>query len=141
MFDCMDKECGKDGCGGSCGICLVLHCCVDEFFCVFIEYVCEKLVICEVIVLGDICEVVYFIVGFFYVYESSIKELIYDYFYGKNVCFGESKGYGGSVADVVYVYMVSFMGIVCFKVSSDWDFNFYVVSDCIDIDGMCIWVD
>ena len=136
--DCSQKACGKDGCGGGCGTCPALHRCEDDPECVPIEYVCDKVATCEVITAGDTCEAAHHIDALPYTHESSTKELIHDYAYGKGSCPGENNGYGGSAADAAYVYTADSDGIVRFKLSTDWDSNLYVVSDCGDINGTCL---
>ena len=147
--DCDGKQCGDDGCGGTCGACGGGLRCVDEPTCHPIPYVCVGHAECEVIPVGERCELPFEVDGevdgevdFLPFSASGTTKSFHDeYAFGSGQCPGESSGYGGSAADVVYAFTAPGDAIYTIALDPNHDSSLYVVSDCADIAGSCLGAD
>ena len=136
--ECEGKPCGPDGCGGSCGQCDDDSRCVTQAGCEPIPYVCAPTAVCEVIANGDTCALALPINEAPFEAEGTTSGLYNDYGFGTGSCPGESKGWGGSSNDTVYVYTPSETAIYTVDLDANYDASLYVTTDCADVGGGCL---
>jgi len=122
---CEGKECGTDGCGGSCGTCTGGQECTVEGTCEF-----EKP--------GDTCDlpVIVDTMPFTSSGDTGEQEPDYDISSGSCTAIPPNTGKGGS--DIVYTYAPATTGNYLITVPTVWDLVVYVVTDCEAISDSCV---
>ena len=123
---CEGKECGDDGCGGSCGECADGQVCNTNF-------VCEQV--------GDDCVNPEQITVVPYIVNGSTVTAANDYFIGGSDCPGVTTPAGGGSPDRVYSFMPTATGDFDIILNPDFDSVLYVISDCESISGNCFGAD
>ncbi len=124
---CGDLECGDDGCGGSCGACGEGASCM-EGQCIMLPDAGD----------GDTCETAQLVADLPFTTSGSNASFNNDYWYSTGKCPPETGGYGKGSKDVVYAYTPQMSGSVNVQLTSQFDSNLYVVTDCGAIDTSCV---
>jgi hypothetical protein len=131
---CDGKECGGDGCGGTCGSC---------------EGNVNGMTVCDPAnntcadpssFPGNTCEAAVFIDpgALPFKYVSTTAVLSNSYAFTAGACPGETVGMGGASPDQVFELNAVVGGIYTISVNADYDAALYAVSDCSDVDGTCL---
>lgn len=131
--DCTGKECGSDGCGGTCGSC---------------EGNVNGLTVCDPSnnqcadpssFPGNTCDAAIFVdpgaMPFNYTGTTAVMQN--SYAFSEGACPGETSGMGGASPDQVFEFTAVLEGVYTFELDADFDAAMYAVSDCADIDGSC----
>jgi hypothetical protein len=128
--DCTGRECGDDGCLGSCGTCPYGERCDDSGTCVTPPT-------------GDACPGPYIVdsTALPWSHDSSTDLAWNDYSYGDGACPGESWGAGGGSNDEAYLFVPATSDTFTFSLAADFDAALYTVTDCEDVDATCLGAD
>lgn len=129
--DCEGKECGDNGCGGSCGSCA------------FPEDVCgpEQLCIDPVLLSGNSCTTPFVVGPLPFTVEGDTSEARDESLLDEGQCSGlTAKGMGS--ADQVWRFTAEEAGDYHVEVTPDgWDAILYVLEDCADPVATCLGAD
>jgi|GEM_PF-315975 len=116
--NCTNKQCGSDGCGGTCGSCGQFESCSGGQC---------------VTTLGYSCEVPRNVGGLPYKHDGNTGSFDSQY---SNAC--EATVTGDASPNVVYQFSPSQAGPYTAWVTASWDAQLYAVTDCSDMAGSCV---
>jgi len=116
--DCADKECGTDGCGGSCGECEGTLQCDDEGHCTELP--------------GNSCLAPFPIesLPFSTPSTASTEDATHELAVPYDACPGETGVVGGGSPEEVYAFTPTESGVYTVEVDADFSAIVYVVTDC-----------
>ena len=164
VASCAGKECGDDGCGGSCGTCGEGTECQSGL--------CDCVAVCDGVECGDngcggscgsceggesciagacigggptdgdTCASAIPITSVPFTHAGTTVEAGSDYGYGAGACPGESTGWGAGSPDLVYVFTAAATGeYTASLTTSSFDSTLYAATDCGNINGSCLGGD
>lgn len=123
--DCSGKECGSDGCIGSCGGCPAGNLCGDTGQ-------------CQSGPLGDHCLNAIPVTALPFTDSNDTTLFSSDFGYSAGACPGVEYGWGAASADVVYRFVAPEADTYTFSVTAGFDTTLYAFTDCTDVDGSCL---
>ena len=125
---CNGKECGDDGCGGSCGSCAgSTPVCTDSGLCEAPPApTCPDAILIGSLPYSDV---------------GDTTDLTDELGYGDNACPGEITGWGDGAPEQVYGFTATAAGTYTATLTPEFDSNLYVIGDCEDVDGSCLAAD
>ncbi len=128
---CEGKDCGADGCGGTCG-----SCAVPADVCT-----AEQLCIDPTVAVGNTCGNAFSVGALPFLGSGDTSAATNDYILDEGQCGGlTSKGMGSR--DEVWRFTAPTAGRYMIEVvPSGWDAALYVVKDCADMVGTCVGGD
>ncbi|MFT5432134.1 MAG: hypothetical protein ACI9OJ_002832, partial [Myxococcota bacterium] len=126
--DCSGKNCGADGCGGSCGLCAP----GDE---------CNFGGTCQVAGLGQTCGASYVVTALPFSASDSTANATSDYGFASGECPGANGG-GGASSDHAYAFTPIADGqYIVALAEAGFDSALYVLTDCADTATTCQGAD
>ena len=143
--DCTGKECGDDGCGGSCGTCPLDNCDLATGTCPCVPDCSGKTCgsdgcggSCGACPDGTSCESAYVVGPLPFVATGDTGAASNDYGLPVGTCPGGEAGGGEDAGDEAYALTPPAAGTYRVTVEAAWDALAYVVTDCEAVAGTCL---
>ncbi len=127
LSQCAGRECGPDGCGGSCGSCDLNTFCDAAGQCV-----------ADSSAKGNTCANPFTADSFPIVFEGTSRHASDNYSYGEDACPGRSWADGTGSHDQVLRFVAPTSGTIVAEVSAGYGGGAYIVEDCRAIDSTCL---
>jgi hypothetical protein len=90
---------------------------------------------------GDNCTLPFEVGGLPYSDSGDTLMAAADYGYGAGACPGEASGWGSAAPDYAYAFTPATTGLYQATLTPGYDSNLYIVTDCADVDGTCLFAD
>jgi hypothetical protein len=130
--DCTGRQCGTDGCGGSCGTCTGTDVCDDS------TGTCRD----PGQVVGESCQNPHVVdpAALPYVNVDDTTGSVDAYSHGQADCPGETMAHGVNSGDHAYEFTPTTTAYYDITLDAQgWDVMFYVVTDCADVPSTCVY--
>ncbi len=123
--DCAGRQCGTDGCMGSCGTCTG-------------GLLCDPTGHCVISITGDVCPTPFVVApgSLPYAGAGDTSDAMNDYSFASSVCPGVTYACGGGSKDEVFRFMPTASGTYTITVDPTFDSVLYVVTNCTSITSL-----
>jgi hypothetical protein len=127
VASCEGQNCGDDGCGGSCGVCVYGDACLEG--------------VCHPAPVGDTCLDPFVIPSAPHTVAGDTSGFHGEMSYAPGECPGMTLGWGAGSKDVVYAFEPTAQDLYTLTLDATFDSTLYVVTDCQDVSGSCLAAD